>query len=75
MIPKYNCFIFAFRIVIDVLNMLQGVWIFLLFIVFNPVARKHFVAFVCCRNEPIVEQVNTFEMSGLNGEAGDEKED
>ena len=29
-----------FRIVFDVVNMLQGVWIFTLFIIFNPEAKK-----------------------------------
>ena len=33
---------FYFRIVFDVVNMLQGVWIFILFVVFNPEAKKLF---------------------------------
>lgn len=37
-----NNVVFVFRVVFDVVNMLQGVWIFIIFIVFNPDAKSIF---------------------------------
>ena len=40
-----------FRIVFDVINMLQGVWIFVLFILFNPEAKGIFCGKTSTKDE------------------------
>ena len=44
-----------FRIVFDVINMLQGVWIFVLFIIFNPEAKGLFCGTATTRPETEVQ--------------------
>ena len=53
-----------FRIVFDVINMLQGVWIFVLFIIFNPEAKELFCGTAITRPETNV-QMNEVEGQDL----------
>ena len=53
-----------FRIVFDVINMLQGVWIFVLFIIFNPEAKELFCGTATTRPE-IDVQMNEVEGQNL----------
>ena len=53
-----------FRIVFDVINMLQGVWIFVLFIIFNPEAKELFCGTAPARTETDV-QMNEVEGQDL----------
>ena len=53
-----------FRIVFDVINMLQGVWIFVLFIIFNPEAKELFCGAAIARPESNV-QMNEVEGQDL----------
>ena len=46
---------YHFRIVFDVINMLQGVWIFVLFIIFNPEAKGLFCGTATTRPETDVQ--------------------
>ena len=52
------------RIVFDVINMLQGVWIFVLFIIFNPEAKGLFCGTATKRLETEV-QMNDVEGQNL----------
>ena len=53
-----------FRIVFDVINMLQGVWIFVLFIIFNTEAKGLFCGTATTRPETDV-QMNEVEGQDL----------